>query len=392
MSERPPVDAAVPAVPAAPVAPARIPRCFRNDAELSRRDPYKQLLASLDRLLTEHPPDRVAPGGGLYYGPLSIAYLFFSLHPLYPELELYELPLTAWSAAYLERAKAHIKQYPGPKPQRCGISDDIMSLLALYAATARDADTVRELCDFATVATEAGASNEWLYGRAGYLYLLRIVRAAFRDDEDTLAMIEDTAEDVIGAMVESSRPWKWHDKAYLGAAHGAIGILTQIVLTDPSWAPKVEADVGVVLSYQYDGGNFPSSIPPSRDRMVQFCHGAPGVVSSLEAIKPFFPALQNRIERAIQEGRECIWERGLLTKEPCLCHGTAGNALALATKEMEHFLTYTTGHEIKSMAKDGMLEKSDDPSGLWCGEAGRAWAWAVADKALAPRYLGYNDI
>jgi hypothetical protein len=94
----------------------------------------------------------------------------------------------------------------------------------------------------------------------------------------------------------------------------------------------------------------------------------------------------------ILKARECIWERGLLTKEPCLCHGISGNALALDGKQFEHFLTYTTGHEIKSMAKDGVLEKSDDPSALWCGEAGRAWAWAIADKKLDKRFLGYNDI
>ena len=44
------------------------------------------------------------------------------------------------------------------------------------------------------------------------------------------------------------------------------------------------------------------------------------------------------------------------------------------------------------MEKDGMLEKSDDPSALWSGEAGRIWGWAVADKGLAKRFLGYNDI
>lgn len=72
--------------------------------------------------------------------------------------------------------------------------------------------------------------------------------------------------------------------------------------------------------------------------------------------------------------------------------GITGNALALEDKDFEHFLTYTTGHEMKSMEKDGMLEKSSSPEGLYMGEAGRAWAWAVADKGLEKRALGFNDL
>jgi lantibiotic modifying enzyme len=377
---------------AAPAPAAPMPRYFKNDAELARRDPHKQLLASLNRLVTDYPPHRIPPGGGLYYGPISVAYLFYALHQIYPDLTLDEFPMNTWSAAYIEQAQTNIKDYPGPSPKKCGVSDDIMSLLALYAATAKDPDTVKELCDFAAVTIEDGASNEWLYGRAGYLYLLRLVRGAFQDNKDVLELIEDTTDEVIENIMESSRPWKWHGKAYVGAVHGAIGIITQIVLTDPIWAPKLEAELGALLSYQYESGNFPSSLPPGRDKLVQFCHGAPGVIASLVSIQKYFPNLQERIDRVVAKGRECIWERGLLTKEPCLCHGITGNALALDGKEFEHFLTYTTGHEIKQMGKDGMLEKSDDPSALWCGEAGRAWAWAVADKGLAKRFLGYNDI
>lgn len=47
---------------------------------------------------------------------------------------------------------------------------------------------------------------------------------------------------------------------------------------------------------------------------------------------------------------------------------------------------------MKSMDKDGMLEKSSSPESLFGGEAGRAWAWAVADKGLEKRILGYNDL
>ncbi|KAJ6197761.1 hypothetical protein J3E72DRAFT_431514 [Bipolaris maydis] len=373
-------------------APPSIPRYFRNDAPLARRDPHKQLLASLDRLITDYPPHHIPPGGGLYYGPISVAFLFYALHDLYPDLKLDGYPLNTWSAAYIEQAQTHIKEFPPPSPKKCGVSNDIMSLLALYAITAKDPDTVKELCDHAAVMLEDGTSNEWLYGRAGYLYLLRLVRKAFTDNKEITELIEDTADEIIENIMDSPRPWKWHGKAYVGAVHGAIGIITQIILTDPAWAPKLDAELGALLSYQYESGNFPSSLPPGRDRLVQVCHGAPGVVTSLLSIRKYFPGLHDRIDRVVAKARECIWERGLLTKEPCLCHGITGNALALEGKQFEHFMTYTTGHEIKSMAKDGMLEKSDDPSALWCGEAGRAWAWAVADKDLDKRLLGYNDI
>ncbi len=374
-------------------------RYFRNDAPLSRRDPHKQLIASLTRLVTDYPPASIPPGGGLYFGPVSIAYLFFILQPVYQDLEIEGRPMGAWSAAYLQQAQDHMGEYPGPSTRRCGVSDDIMALLALGAALAKDADLAQELCAYAAVTTDPAAGDEWLYGRAGYLYLLRLVRASFATpdvDDDAgkrvRRMLADTADEVVEAIMESGRPWKWHGKAYVGAVHGSVGIVTQIVLTDPSWAPKLEADLGALLSYEFPSGNWPSSIPADRDRLVQFCHGAAGIVASLLSIRQYFPNLHDRIDGAIRRGRACIVERGLLTKEPCLCHGISGNALALEDAEFEHFLTYTTGHEMKGMAKDGILEKSDHPSSLWCGEAGRAWTWAVADRELEKRFPGYNDV
>lgn len=367
------------------------PRFFANDQPLIRRDPHKQLIASLTRLVTTYSPDSIPPGGGLYYGPCSIAFLFFALQQFYSDFTIEGIAMGTWFAVYLKQAQDAMKHYPGPRKEKCGVSDDIMALIALSAASAKDPDMARELCDYAAVVTEPDANNEWLYGRAGFLYLLRLVKASFADDKDTEEMIADTADEVIECILKSSRPWKWHEKAYVGAVHGAVGIITQIVLTDPTYAPELEPELAALLSYQYPSGNWPSSIPPGRDRLVQFCHGAPGVVSSLLSIKKHFPELEERIGEAIKTGRDCIKERGLLTKEPCLCHGISGNAIPLEDAEFEHFLTYTTNSEIKAMDKDGMMERSDDPSALWCGEAGRAWAWAVADKELEKTFLGYND-
>jgi hypothetical protein len=189
-------------------------RYFKNDLPPTRRDPHKQLLASLDRLVTNYPPESVPPGGGLYYGPVSIAYLFFVLERMYPDMTVKEDGLLIWSAAYLKQAKDNMMAYPGPEKNKCGVSDDIMAMLAIDAASTRDTDLVKELCDFADVTTELDACNEWLYGRAGYLYLLRFVKLCFADDPKVKEMIDDTADEVIDEIMESTRPWKWHGKAY----------------------------------------------------------------------------------------------------------------------------------------------------------------------------------
>lgn len=287
-------------------------------------DPNKQLIASLTRIVTDHPPAEVRAGGGLFNGPISIAYLFLVLQQLYAELIIEDYQLGTWSAAYLKQAQDHIKSFPGPRVGKCGIMDDILALLALGAASSKDADMAAELCDYAAEVTDQDSENEWMYGRAGYLYYLRLVRASFVDDERTLRLINDTAAEVVETILAAPRPWKWGGKAYVGAVHGAVGIITQIVLTDHRrYASEVEAELAVLLSYQYESGNWPSSIPPGKDRLVQVCHGAPGVVICLESIKHYFPNLEDRIDSAIRRGKACVWERGLLTKEPCLCHGAS---------------------------------------------------------------------
>jgi hypothetical protein len=82
------------------------PKYFKNDADsITRRDPHKQLTASLTRLVTNFPPDTIPPGGGLYYGPVSIAFLFMVLQPLYSDFLIEEYPLGTWSAVYLKQAQ-----------------------------------------------------------------------------------------------------------------------------------------------------------------------------------------------------------------------------------------------------------------------------------------------
>jgi hypothetical protein len=200
---------------------ANRPRYFKKDAPQSRFDCKKELVACLDRLVTECPPKSdqhvpVAPRGGLYFGPVSIAYLFFTLGRIYPdpEIRVQNEPIKNWETAYLNYAKERIGEYSAPDKERCGVINNIMGLVAIEAARTRDSKLAMELCDFANIATEPDASDEWLCGRAGYLYLLRFAKAYFMDCEEVKDKIDRTAEEIIESITKISRPWKWRGKAY----------------------------------------------------------------------------------------------------------------------------------------------------------------------------------
>lgn len=110
---------------------------------------------------------------------------------------------------------------------------------------------------------------------------------------------------------------------------------------------------------------------------MQWCHGVPGCVISLLIIKKYFPKkpLAGRIQAAIERGQRFIFEKGIISKEPCLCHGITGNALALGIEERDHFLSFAMPRAVVKTK----WEASTDPAGLYCGEGGRAWVWAMLD-------------
>ena len=128
--------------------------------------------------------------------------------------------------------------------------------------------------------------------------------------------------------------FSWHDKVYIGAAHGLAGILTLLLqardhLTPAEMKELIRPSVDYVLNLQMDSGNFPSSKGNDRDRLVHFCHGAPGVVHLLlSAHQVWGPEDGKYLSAALRAG-EVVWQRGLLRKGPGLCHGVAGNGYAL---------------------------------------------------------------
>jgi hypothetical protein len=192
-------------------------------------------------------------------------------------------------------------------------------------------------------------------------------------------IVELTIGGLVKVIMEIRRRdgyWEWHGKEYLGAVHGSIGIVTQIAMSCDAMALKrkegvqeqilgpLEAILSSLLTKQRADGNWPPRVDSRKDNddLVQFCHVAPGFAISFQALMDhrLFLGIQGMNE-TISKERKVIWERGRLTKEPCLCHGTTRNAMALSRDQREHFLGYTTQEMVRDLQSEGLFEHSSNP-------------------------------
>jgi lantibiotic modifying enzyme len=268
-----------------------------------------------------------------------------------------------------------------------GISNEYLASNALKACVYQSESHATKVLDALRNLDVDPTHCEWLKGRAGALYVLRLMR-------HYLPHMAAATNPVVTSLIEAilpQQPWIWMERQYLGTVHGEIGIVTQIVLSDPSYASKLESKLSSLLRLQDADGNWPV-IEDKDIGLVQFCHGAPGFVLSLLAIRPHFPTMHAEIDEGIVRGRKVTWEKGLLTKEPNICHGISGNALALEAGQREHFLCLATPERIKQGVADGTFEKDEDPFGMLWGEAGRAWVWMEVCDGSEGKLALYSDV
>ena len=201
----------------------------------------------------------------------------------------------------------------------------------------------------ATLKTSSDLPNELLYGRAGYLYALLYVKKNVK--EPTIAngitpeVIGNLTKVIIDEGVQYAKRtkrqvpmwWEWHEKEYIGGAHGVAGVL-HTLLCAIEYIPEelIRSHLKPTLDYlvrlQFPSGNFPSSVErksmPTNDKLLHFCHGAPGVIHLLLKAHEIWP---NNEDSYLVRARRCgdtIWQRGLLKKGYGICHGVSGNTYA----------------------------------------------------------------
>jgi hypothetical protein len=310
-----------------------------NDLPLQslEHEPLQLMKSSLEHILKTTPPQPsyLDPEhhGGLTRGPTSISFLFFRLAALYPDVQVADHSLMHWAEQYLDGDRGELTL-----TTRVGIGCEKLAYEALKACMSRNENDVKVfLSNMPTIVgpypdseKDPFASEIW-QGRAGTLYFMRLMRHYLPQSAPLLeGPIARISEKIMAdSKDEDEGGWLFHNLELIGAAHGDIGIVTQLVLTTPSLAPKLTPKLRALLSLQVDG-NWPIGKGLDETRhpsLMQWCHGAPGFVFSLLAIRSYFPELQEQIDAAIAQGQEAIWKLGLIRKEPSLCHGILGNAL-----------------------------------------------------------------
>lgn len=109
---------------------------------------------------------------------------------------------------------------------------------------------------------------------------------------------------------------------YLGPAHGFAGNVHALrgYVPDDVLADRVTRALERTAILDAGLVNWLPTVDSPRSKIrVQWCHGAPGIISTLGDLIPW--------ELALGAG-ELIWQAGPLRKGPGLCHGTAGNGFA----------------------------------------------------------------
>ncbi|KAI8970640.1 hypothetical protein BD414DRAFT_540798 [Trametes punicea] len=263
------------------------------------------------------------------------------------------------------RLRQNPDSYAHKHARRGKLDSEVLEELELQETWRGAADLISGAIELATMEELDEDGCEVLYGRAGLLYSLLLLRSellptvsylthtgkpkdrvvreveSLCSDESIQALVDDImqrgelgaqryAEELEASERAKAPPlmWKWHGARYLGAAHGVAGILHEVLhaparILVPHW-PKILSMVEWLLAIQDPLGNWPTRAgrhmayvqggaathqqskrqgvdEEQADALVQWCHGATGFLISLSAF----------LRRAAQSPETCPLDSAL---------------------------------------------------------------------------------
>ena len=146
------------------------------------------------------------------------------------------------------------------------------------------------------------------------------------------------------AQNNTTKEWLWEShvfgvkRCYYGACHGLAGnanILLQGIDLLESVDPELIISRSVDTLYasveqDSDVANWlPFAEPNTKNMLVQWCHGAAGIVTAMSRNPDINSTYTKKLDRLLIKAGELVWQAGPLKKGSNICHGTAGNGYAL---------------------------------------------------------------
>jgi len=250
--------------------------------------------------------------------------------------------------------------------------------------------------------------DELLYGRMGYVSCLLFVDyycgTNLAKSDICKRIVEETIREgeKFGKEVNLGVPWmwQWHDSIYLGGAHGVCGIL-HTFLQLPWVVAKYKKTIKTMLAgcsmFKFKSGNYASSISSlteGRDRLIHWCHGAPGFAMLFARASEVFADDKQALMKKSDDACSVVWERGLLKKGTGICHGISGNAytfLMNAKFSKNPEMIYRAAKFAEFMA-DGKtrFRDADRPLSLFEGVSGEVLFYIDLLWAKNPRFPCYD--
>ncbi|KAG0566223.1 hypothetical protein KC19_7G047200 [Ceratodon purpureus] len=251
-----------------------------------------------------------------------------------------------------------------------------------------------------------GMPYELLYGRAGFLWAALFVNKHVGEDTVSASITGPIVDAILAggragaSQTRSPLMYQWHGTRYWGGAHGLAGIMHTLMHFQLS--KEDAADVKGTLRYMIQGrfasGNYPSSEGNARDRLVHWCHGAPGVAMTLCKATQVFPDEEEFQQAAIEAGN-VVWNRGLLRRLG-LCHGISGNSYVFLSLyrtmggkqhlfRAQQFASFLSKHA-RAFIDAGEMHGGDRPHSLFEGLAGTACLFFDLTKPEMSRFPAYE--
>jgi Lanthionine synthetase C-like protein len=303
-----------------------------TDALTAYRGP-EQLWPNHPADLDEDPEDRVFRS--VYLGGAGMAWGLDRLARagLADELPGIEELVATLPGAYRADPELTALETGTPPPPPSLLFGEAGILLAREAIAATDDPDARDALAAVVAANSRNPTRELCWGSPGTMIAAEAMwrataqprwRELWRDSAQWL--IEEWEDPIWVQDMYGSR------RRFVGAGHGfasnASVLLSGLDLLDDhreaGLVDRISTTTAALAQREGSLAQWPGFADTETERRpVQWCHGAPGIVTALASLPP-----DERIDELLTAGGELTWRAGPLLKGVGLCHGTAGNAYA----------------------------------------------------------------